>query len=474
MAVIRSPIAGIRQPAAPCQGGVPRAQKYHPVAAPDFRRIAEHHEDEIVELARALVRIDTTNTGVMPTGHETAAAVLLKETLARAGIGAEIHGRVPERGNLIAALGGASGRMRLLLASHSDVVPPGDAAQWTSPPFSGKVAGGYLHGRGAADMKGIVAAQAMALILLRRLGLPLAHTVGLVCVADEEAGGAYGMGWVARTHPDRLRAEYCINEGGGASMPVDGSDWCLLGIGEKARFEARAIFRGHGAHAARPWQGENAVLLAVPGLERLRAYEPERDASDPIFAHLRGLTGPITPATVDDAIARLARTHPRLADHCRQVSRMLVTPTLISGGVKSNSVPDVCRITCDVRALPHQGPAYVEGQLRMLLPGADLEIEHTAAATTSPAGPDWVTLLGDILGQVLGRRTQVVPTINGGFTDSRFVRELGVPAYGFAPNHPDSDPSRHHVHGPNEAVGIADLVVQTATYLALAHRLAAA
>jgi len=452
---------------------VTRAQKYPPVVTPDFRRIAEQHEDEIVELARALVRIDTTNTGVMPTGHETPAAALLRETLAPEGIDAEIRGRVPERGNLFATLRGASGRMRLLLASHSDVVPAGDGAQWTSPPFSGKVQGGYLHGRGAADMKGLVAAQTMALILLRRLETPLAHTVGLVCAADEEAGGAYGMGWVARTHPDRLRAECCINEGGGASMPVDGSDWCLLGVGEKGRFEAHAVFRGRGAHAARPWQGANALLLAVPGLERLRDYEPERDASDPIFAYLRPLAGPITPATVDDVIARLGDTHPRLADHCRQVSRMVVTPTLISGGVKSNSVPDVCRLTCDVRALPHQGPGYVEAQLRGLFPEAELEIEHTAIATTSPAGPEWVGLLGEILGQVLGRRTQVVPTINGGFTDSRFVRQLGVPAYGFAPTHPKSDPSRHHVHGPNESVAVADLVVQTAIYMALAHRLAA-
>jgi acetylornithine deacetylase/succinyl-diaminopimelate desuccinylase-like protein len=440
--------------------------------APDFRRLAEQHQDEIVALARDLVRIDTTNTGVMPTGGETAAAALLQARLGAAGIGAEIHGRVPERGNLFAALEGGSGHTCLVLASHTDVVPAGDEAQWTHPPFAGTVEGGYLHGRGAADMKGTVAAQAMALILLRRLNVPLAHSVGFVCVADEEAGGAYGMGWVAGAHPDRLQARYCVNEGGGYFVTLHRSSWCLLGVGEKGRFEVHATFHGRGAHAARPWQGDNALFRAARALERLKTYEPERDVSSPIFPHLRRVLGPITPANLDDVIERLSQASPRLADHCRQVSRMLVTPTLIAGGVKSNSVPDACRLTCDVRALPHQGPGFIEERIRALLSDADVQIDCTAVSNASPASPEWVALLSEVLGGVVGQPLEVVPSLSGGFTDSRFVRELGIAAYGFAPGHPESDPSRHHAHGPNESFAIVDLVVQTAAYLGLAYRLA--
>jgi acetylornithine deacetylase/succinyl-diaminopimelate desuccinylase-like protein len=440
----------------------------------EFRRIAEQHQEEIVGLARDLVRIDTTNTGVMPTGGETAAAEFLKGTLHNERIDAEILGRVPERGNLFAALDGPSKQTCLVLASHMDVVPAGDEAQWTHPPFAGTVEGGYLHGRGSSDMKGTVAAQVMALMLLRRLRVPLAHSVGLVCVADEEAGGSYGMGWAAQAHPERLRARYCVNEGGGTFATVDGASWCLLGVGEKGRFEVQATFHGRGAHAAQPWQGDNALFRATRALERLQAYEPERDTSDPIFPYLRRTVGPITSATVDDVIERLGAGARELADHCRQVSRMLVTPTMISGGVKSNSVPDACRLTCDVRALPHHGPAYVDAKIRSLLPGADVRIECTAVANASPADAGWLDLLSDVLTQVLERSVEVVPTLSGGFTDSRFVRELGVPTYGFAPLHPESDRSRRHVHGPNESVAIADLVVQTSAYLTLAHRLAAA
>ncbi len=443
------------------------------MGAPEFLRIAEEHHDEIASLARDLVRIDTTNTGIMPAGNETEAATFLQKTLRAAGIDVEIHGRVPERGNVFAALPGGSGKTALVFLSHTDVVPAGDASQWIHPPFAGVIEDDYLHGRGAADMKGTVAAQAMALILLRRLKVPLAHSVGFVCVADEEAGGAYGAGWVAREHPGRFRAEACLNEGGGSFVQVDGRQWCLLGVGEKGRYEVSATFHGRGAHAARPWQGDNAFYRAAQALARLREYEPERDTSGPIFGPLSRVAGPITPANVDDVIARLSRDYPRLADHLRQVSRMLITPTLISGGVKSNSVPDVCRLTCDVRALPHQGSSYVEEHVRSLLAGADVHVDQTAVANASPAPDDLTAMLSDVMRRVLDRPIEVVPSLSGGFTDSRFVRELGVRAYGFAPGHPDSDPSRHRAHGPNESVALRDLVVQAAAYMEIASRLAA-
>jgi acetylornithine deacetylase/succinyl-diaminopimelate desuccinylase-like protein len=442
--------------------------------APDCQRLAEDHRDELLTIARDLVRIDTTNTGIMPTGNETEAATHLARVLRAAGIDSEIAGRVPERGNIVARLPGRSGRTALVLASHTDVVPAGDASQWAQPPFAAAIEDGYLLGRGAADMKGTVAAQSMALILLKRLGVPLAHGVSFVCVADEEAGGAYGMGWVARERAEWVRGDRCFNEGGGFFIPVEGRDWCVLGVGEKGRFEVAATFHGRGAHAARPWQGDNALFKAAAALDRLRAYEPERDTSGPIFGAVSRLTGPVAPSNVDEVIGRLNPSSPRLADHLRQVSRMLVTPTLISGGVKSNSVPDACRLTCDVRALPHQDLSYVESAVRRLVGEADVRVDQTAVANTSPATEALVGALSDSLRRALGRPVEVVASLSGGFTDSRFVRELGVPAYGFSPSHPDSDPGRHHAHGPNEAVAIRDLVLQTAVYLDLAYRYAAA
>lgn len=457
----------------PVRGAGSRGSVGSGMGVPEFRTVAEEHQDEIVALACDLVRVDTTNTGVMPTGNETEAASLLLRRLREEGIEGEIQGRVPERGNLYARLPGRAPGTGLVLISHSDVVPAGDPGQWTHPPFAGAVDDGCLHGRGAADMKGTAAAQAMALILLHRLRIPLVRGVALVCVADEEAGGAYGMGWVAAARPEWLQADFCLNEGGGAWVPIQDRWWCLLGVGEKARFEVSATFHGRGAHAARPWQGDNALFKAAAALTRLRDYEPDRSVADPLFGPLGRLVGPVTPERVDQVIAQLAPSSPRLADHLRQVSRMLVTPTMISGGVKSNSVPDRCSLVCDVRALPHQDPAYVEAHVRRLLPDADVRLDQTAVANSSEAPPEVIAMFEEVLRRVTGRAAEVVPTLSGGFTDSRFVRALGVRAYGFTPGHPDSEPALHRAHGPNEAIALQDLVVQTAVFLEIAYRQAA-
>src|SRR5436305_1452043 len=107
--------------------------------------------DEIVELTRALVALQTVNTGEMPTGNETMAAEFLRAKLVAEGIrDAEVLGRTPERGNLVARLPGASGQSKLLLISHTDVVPVGDAATWTRDPFGGEVVDGRLYGRGSS------------------------------------------------------------------------------------------------------------------------------------------------------------------------------------------------------------------------------------------------------------------------------------------------------------------------------------
>src|SRR3989442_146145 len=181
----------------------------------------EEAREEIVALARDLVRLETVNSGVMPTGGETAACELLSQKLRAEGISdIEVVARDPERGSLIARLSGEDRSSRLLLMSHSDVVPAGDERAWTKPPFGGVVEDGRLYGRGAADMKGTVAAEAMALILLRRAGVPLLRTLTFLCAADEEAGGVWGAGWVAAEHGPKIRSDYALNEGGGALVRI--------------------------------------------------------------------------------------------------------------------------------------------------------------------------------------------------------------------------------------------------------------
>jgi len=210
--------------------------------------------DEIVALTQDLVRLETVNTGAMPTGGETLACELLCRKLRGEGIAdVEVVARAPERGSLIARLPGQDSASRLLLMSHCDVVPVGEERTWTKPPFGGVVEDGRLYGRGAADMKGTVAAEAMALILLHRAGVPLRHTLTFLCAADEEAGGAWGAGWVAANHGEKIRSQYALNEGGGGLVRINDQLCSTLGLGEKGRYEVELAVRGSACHAATPW-----------------------------------------------------------------------------------------------------------------------------------------------------------------------------------------------------------------------------
>src|SRR5207237_6197888 len=184
---------------------------------------------------------------------ETQACELLSRKLRGDGIDVEVVARDPERGSLIARLPGEEARSRLLLMSHSDVVPAGDERSWTKPPFGGVIEDGRLYGRGSSDMKGTVAAEAMALMLLRRAGVPLRRSVTFLCAADEEAGGAWGAGWVAAEHGAKIRSDYALNEGGGALVRIGERLCSMLGLGEQGRYEVHIELAGKACHAATPW-----------------------------------------------------------------------------------------------------------------------------------------------------------------------------------------------------------------------------
>ncbi len=431
--------------------------------------------DEIIALTRDLVRLETVNTGVMPTGGETVACELLARKLRAEGIAeVEVVARAPERGNLIARLPGSEDHSRLLLMSHCDVVPPGDATTWTKPPFGGVMEDGRLYGRGSADMKGTVAAEAMALILLRRSGVPLRRTLTFLCAADEEAGGAWGAGWVAAHHADRIRSDYALNEGGGGMVRVGDVFCAMLGLGEKGRYEVDFDLRGAACHAATPWRGDNAFFALARLLTDLEGLDPPRSVAHPLFAALVPLLRDrfpetLTPENVDRFAEAADTVSAALPGAIRGLSRMTVVPSLVSGGTKSNSVPDAARLTCDVRLLPGQGPSDVERLLRPLLPdGATLAIRPTAEPSQSPPDEPFIRLLSTSAARVLGEPVRLLPAATVGFTDSHFVRPLGATAYGFVPGAPEFSALPRNAHGADEWTPVEDLLVATRFFLDVA------
>lgn len=430
--------------------------------------------DEIVALEQALVRIPSVNTGFMPTGDETPVCEYIRDWLAEDGIASEILESAPNRGNIIARIEGRNSDAGLMFMSHTDVVPVEEEEKWRFPPFSATIADGRIYGRGASDCKGLLTAQLYAMRLLARNGIALEDSLILASGADEEHGGRYGFGWLADNHPDKIRAPFAVNEGGGVPIESPSGLTYLLGTGEKGRLQVEIDIKGVSAHASVPWQGSNAMYTLHRILRRIEEYEPERDTSTEIFDHLStfAIEHKLSAENVDEIIADVQPDNPRFASMLRALSRMTLTPTMISGGIKSNSVPETIRLTCDVRTLPHQSDDYLRQQLDAILegiPNATYEIDYMAVPNSSA----FETALGDSIRQATARALvrddiQWVPAISTGFTDSRFTRPLGTVTYGFSGSHPDDDPMLSRAHGTDESVGISSLISGTKIMLALA------
>ena len=438
-----------------------------------FAQIDAARED-IVSLEQALVRIPSVNTGFMPTGNETAVCEHVQEWLAAEGIESEIIESAPGRGNLIARLEGRSPQNGLMFMSHTDVVPVEEETKWRFPPFSATIAEDRIFGRGASDCKGLLTAQLIALRTLKRNGVELQDSLVLAAGADEEHGGRYGFGWLAEHYPDKITAPFAVNEGGGTPIESPSGLTYVLGVGEKGRLQIEIDVRGSSAHASTPWMGTNALYRLSQVLGRIEGYEAERDTSTTLFDHLStfAIEHKPSPENIDEIIAEVEPDNPRFASMLRALSRMTLTPTMIHGGIKSNSVPESIRLTCDVRTLPHQDDSYVEQELRQTLegiPGVDFDIDYMAVPNSSPFETELARSIRAATSLALGREEiQWVPAISNGFTDSRFTRPLGVTTYGFSGSHPDDNPLLNHVHGTDESVGIKSLVSGAKIMLAIA------
>ena len=435
--------------------------------------------DEIVSLEQDMVRLPTVNTGVMPTGNETELCRYIEKWLAEDGIESETIESAPDRGNPIARLDGRSGKAGLMFMSHLDVVPVEDEEKWRFPPFSATVADGRVFGRGSSDCKALLTCQLIAMRLLKRNNIELKDSLILASCADEEHGGRYGFGWMAEHHPEKLAAPYAVNEGGGVPIQAAGALTYLLGIGEKGRLQLEIEVRGSSAHASTPWQGSNALFGLSEVVKRIEAYEAERDTSTSLFDHLStfAIEDKPSPENIDQIIADNEETQPRFASIMKALSRMTITPTMIQGGIKSNSVPETVRLTCDVRTLPHQDEAYVRQELDKILdgiPGVEIDIDYMSIPNASPFETEFAHRIQISTANALQRDDiQWVPSLTTGFTDSRFTRNLGTTTYGMVGSHPDDDPMISFVHGTNESVGIRSLISGTRIMLALAYDLLA-
>ena len=447
--------------------------------------------EELAGLLAELVRFPSVNYGDghpgldgVPNGNETPCATFLRDRLRAEGIAAEVFESAPGRGNLIARLGAAGdgplgplASPSVLFMAHLDVVPVEDAERWPYPPFAGAVEGGLVFGRGSHDAKSLAACEALVMLLLRRRGVRLGGDLALLAAADEESGGRFGAGWVAAqpTLAPLVRADVALNEGGGGALRSPAGLAYGFATGEKGRLELRFRVLGKPGHASAPWRASNALERAGVLLDRLRGYEPEVDTSHPLFGAVPprfGLPAGLSPAALPAALETLERQHEPVADGLRAGSRLTLVPTMIQAGIKSNSIPASCLVTCDVRTLPGQDAAYVEAEMRRLLadlPWVEIEVLTTAEANHSPYDHPFRETCHRALRLALGREdVDLVPTLCSGFTDSRLLRPLGVAVYDFMPLHPQAESRDTGVHGTNERIEVEGLVARARFLMAAA------
>jgi acetylornithine deacetylase/succinyl-diaminopimelate desuccinylase-like protein len=408
--------------------------------------------DEVTGLLQALIRLDTVN----PPGNETRAAELLRDYLARNGVEATLVGRVPERMNLVARLPGGDGPS-LAFICHTDTVLA-DPAEWQRDPWGGELANGEIWGRGALDMKGQVAASAVAFASLAREGFRPAGDLVFAATADEEVGKEYGLEWLVQEHPDVVRVDFALNEGGGDRVVLGDRVLYLCSTAEK--MSAPFLLRVHGrsGHASMPGIADNALVKAARLVEVLGGYRPPRELIPEVAAFLRVVLGEAPPP--DEALERARSLHPLAAELVEPLLSLTVAPTMARASEKRNVIPAVCEVTVDCRILPGRTPEDVEPLIRDLLGRGDYELEWIErwGGTRSPIESPLWSVVERFVGE-LEPGASVAPICSAGFTDSHWLRDaFGTVAYGFFPARAmDAEVAARLIHSADERVPVDDL-----------------
>ncbi|HUQ20333.1 MAG TPA: M20/M25/M40 family metallo-hydrolase [Gemmatimonadaceae bacterium] len=215
-------------------------------------------ESETVEILQRLIRFKSVN----PPGDELPVAQYIDDLFKSEGIESRILIPSDNRGIVIARIRGDASARPIMLLAHTDVVSV-EADKWSCDPFEGVIREGYVYGRGAIDDKGMLAANIMTMLLLRReavaTGQTLSRDVVFLATADEEAGGAAGMKWLTENHRDLLDVEFAINEGGRTRIIEGGKRYLAIQTAEKISHIVTLTARGPAGHAAIP-QETNAIF----------------------------------------------------------------------------------------------------------------------------------------------------------------------------------------------------------------------
>jgi acetylornithine deacetylase/succinyl-diaminopimelate desuccinylase-like protein len=402
------------------------------LAAPQFDPAVL--QGEAVGWLQGYLRVNTIN----PPGNEIAGAQFLAAILKKEGIPFEIAESAPGRANIWVRLKGGD-KPALMLLHHMDVVPA-DRRFWSTDPLSGELRDGQIYGRGALDTKSTGILHLATIVALHRARATLNRDVIFLATADEEAGGEFGVGWLVKNRADLFKnVGYVINEGGGGELN-EGRVQFGVEVTQKVPYWFRVTAKGEPSHGSRPRE-TSSVMNLIAALERLRTYSFEPRISPAVDAYFKAIsaTAPVKWQTrfanIDSAIRtkgvalELQRDLPAMHALIRNTCSM----TRLSASDKINTVPTEAWAELDCRLLPDQNPAAFTSELQAVLgPGVEISKLMGFAPAVSSADTELFRIIQDVSRQHFPG-APVVPAVQTGFTDSHFLRDLGITAYGYAP-----------------------------------------
>ncbi|HEX4655041.1 MAG TPA: M20/M25/M40 family metallo-hydrolase [Mycobacteriales bacterium] len=390
--------------------------------------LTDRVDDEVVEICRDLIRIDSSN----PTSNERAAAEWVAERLTDAGLSPEVLESEPGRASVVARWAGEdSSRTALLVHGHLDVVPA-DAGDWQVDPFAGEIRDDCIWGRGAVDMKDM---DAMTLAVVGdwiRQGKRPPRDVVLTFLADEEAGGLKGARWLVENHADLFAdCSEAISEVGGFSVTVAGRRLYAIETAEKGIAWLTLVARGRAGHGSM-LNDDNAVTAVAEATARLGRHRFPVELTPSAEAFLRELCDALgvsfDPDDVDGVLAKLGP----IARMVGATLRHTANPTMLNAGYKHNVIPQRAVAYIDCRFLPGGEERFHDELARVVGPDVAIEMVHTDIAYETTFDGDLVDAMKAALNAEDPDGRPVPYCLSGG-TDAKHFARLGIRCFGFSP-----------------------------------------
>lgn len=422
--------------------------------------------DEALRLLGDYLRIDTTN----PPGNEYLACDWIEGLLAAEGFACERFDPGEGRHSLRAVYAGDGSKRPVILLNHTDVVPA-EAERWEQPPFSGAIADGAIWGRGALDMKGLAVMQLLTMLLFKRHGIASKRDLVFLATPDEESGGAWGVEWLAKEHPEVMtNAEFVLNEGEYGITGYMGSERPVFGFSpsEKGPYWLRLTVEGTAGYGATPLP-DNCVEALARACAKIADWERPyeiREAIRPTW-DLMKKQGAVPEAEDPATLAAIAAKNPVF----KSMLSDTVSVTSFHAGYKTNVIPTSATATLDCRLLPGTRPEDFHAALERVIddPRVKVEVELQRYSPPSPNDSEVYRIYQSVVRESV-EDALFTPMMEVGFTDSVTFRNLGIEAYGFCPALLTLE-ELATAHGHNERISLESLRMGVRLYFETVRRL---